>query len=1803
MSNMNKVAKELKKAMTESDERKPKAYDTEATVTHVDGNTLWVKFPGGETETPVRRTIDAKPGDVVMVRVANHRAWTGGNSTNPPTDDTRANQVGAAAQPSIDFVAALVDKDVTVRSITAATGYIDDLYSKNITTENLRAAHAYIDELEAKNITAENIDAATGYIGDLTSEHITVQDIVGDHASFNNLYAGDAAVKNLNANYAKIDAANIDSATIRNAWVDAMMVQTGLIAHEGTVYELDAIQVNASKIKTGTLDVERLIVSVPDQQDPTKIHKYMVHVDPSTGSPSYEKVDADVLEDLTITADKIVAGAITAEKITTENIVGSGGWINLRNGTFGYENAQTGNGILWDGEHLTIRADDFKLSSGQSLIDAIDGAIETWFYEGTPSLTNDPAKNWTTNKQKETHLRDVYFDTETGKSYRFIKEGSTYKWSEINDGDFSALYGKVSSNTTQIEQNKNAITLKASQADLNAATNRISVNETKIQQTANNVLIKATANDTTAAQGGQHLIQSLINVAPSGVTIDADKVNITGTTIFNKVNADASAKAAMLNSEIEVGGRNLLAESNASRTNSSTSGYAGRTIQVIPSGSLVTLSLDVDADDVVWGGTSSYYRIGAEMVLRLSNDTAQYIGAWAGREISEGANIVKAFTGSFHGRISKKFTLRGDLPVGIGCYLYIQGVSSGTVKISNPQLELGNVATDWALADEGENLLPKSSIKALYTSITETNYVYTINAGNTAGLYFPPDLFTVGESYTLSYRFKKTSGTLTGMGGHCLGFRQDGFYIDGVKKGTYSSGASMDNDTSTHTATVFLTYNGNAGDNNLYIQPNRGAYTSENNSTFQIWNIKIEKGYRATLWNPSPDDLSAEVNVKKSVHTLMSSSSVGATYRTILNWVKEGTTNSNWSINTTKTPLDRVRIGDTCRVAYIVSDMGTASNRPYVYAVGEVTSKTDTSVTMTMHGLDTTIIDGGNILTNSIGADQIAANSIGTKHLTISDSTNLATANEMYESSLPTDMSEEFLASISGGYLVKKNASQGYLMLCAYTPSGFKQSDELYYEFYGKAATAGSVSIGAWGYTGTPPTHTFSHGSSNTLSFTTTEQFFHGTLRLSDSKWNTATQYLLGFHDEKSTKSQIYVRKVVIRRKSGGELIVDGSITADKIDANAITIGKMDSSLQTKINNGDTALKRVSVSDTRNVNSNPQYYIENYPKTVVNEFKLCSTIGLTTSSTYCTLTTIVPWVDSSGGYPKQEANIDGKRYWREGSSNTTWTAWKDASATATDYITDISSAGIYISPANQSPTSSATGNSIKIDGDGLNVYKGGVSVASYGDYARVGKENAQRLEIKSDGLYLYNQSGKQYGYFGSFTRVGDYNSHNVSMGNDGVDVNSSQNNNIAHFGSTARIGTTAKTFIYIDPTGNDAGIKFRTNGNGLTGLTIADFGMNTNTGWTTAGTKNWPKETWYTLGCRKGTKGYYSLIAGFDCTATHNASFALGIDCNCYAPTAFAMGSTNTVGDSSKTSANSYSGAVGSCSAAIGYGLTTQTSNQVVVGQCNATDANARFIVGCGTSTSARKNAFVVGDSQSRFYGTVVLSNGLWLGGMLADNSSYLPMVCINSSNQLFFGYGGYSSEIGASYFDGNVVNIRSNGAVNVTGLIYPSTNIRLKNNVSLQGANTSGSYKSLIYISTNNTVNLGNSDCAIYVNGTSFKGSHAYSTSDLRLKHNISLLDKRSSELIMKLKPFEFEWTEEQKSFQHNGKYFGFGAQEVKQALSDVGYNPDNYNIVKKDPEGYYALGYEELIPHLVKMAQELKMEIEELKGAIKCS
>lgn len=65
----------------------------------------------------------------------------------------------------------------------------------------------------------------------------------------------------------------------------------------------------------------------------------------------------------------------------------------------------------------------------------IDGSIQTWFYNGVPTVSNLPASDWTTDELKNNHLGDLYYDLDTGYAYRFMVQNGIYSWSRLADSD------------------------------------------------------------------------------------------------------------------------------------------------------------------------------------------------------------------------------------------------------------------------------------------------------------------------------------------------------------------------------------------------------------------------------------------------------------------------------------------------------------------------------------------------------------------------------------------------------------------------------------------------------------------------------------------------------------------------------------------------------------------------------------------------------------------------------------------------------------------------------------------------------------------------------------------------------------------------------------------------------------------------------------------------------------------------------------------------------------------------------------------------------------------------------------------------------------------------------------------------------------------------------------------------------------------------------------------------------------------------------------------------------------------------
>lgn len=97
-----------------------------------------------------------------------------------------------------------------------------------------------------------------------------------------------------------------------------------------------------------------------------------------------------------------------------------------------------------------------------NLQDQIDGNIQTWYAAGEPTLQNYPASTWPTVEDKNNHIGDLYYESETGKAYRFMLDGNTYKWVQIADEDIAAALALAQQNQTAI----------AGLAYLKAATNQ-----------------------------------------------------------------------------------------------------------------------------------------------------------------------------------------------------------------------------------------------------------------------------------------------------------------------------------------------------------------------------------------------------------------------------------------------------------------------------------------------------------------------------------------------------------------------------------------------------------------------------------------------------------------------------------------------------------------------------------------------------------------------------------------------------------------------------------------------------------------------------------------------------------------------------------------------------------------------------------------------------------------------------------------------------------------------------------------------------------------------------------------------------------------------------------------------------------------------------------------------------------------------------------------------------------------------------------------------------------------------------------
>ena len=68
-----------------------------------------------------------------------------------------------------------------------------------------------------------------------------------------------------------------------------------------------------------------------------------------------------------------------------------------------------------------------------NLQDQVDGSISTYFLQGEPTNTNEPANAWKSEEERNRHIGDLYYDTNTQYCYRWTYGTRAYKWELVRD--------------------------------------------------------------------------------------------------------------------------------------------------------------------------------------------------------------------------------------------------------------------------------------------------------------------------------------------------------------------------------------------------------------------------------------------------------------------------------------------------------------------------------------------------------------------------------------------------------------------------------------------------------------------------------------------------------------------------------------------------------------------------------------------------------------------------------------------------------------------------------------------------------------------------------------------------------------------------------------------------------------------------------------------------------------------------------------------------------------------------------------------------------------------------------------------------------------------------------------------------------------------------------------------------------------------------------------------------------------------------------------------------------------------------
>ncbi|MFQ9509523.1 MAG: tail fiber domain-containing protein [Lachnospiraceae bacterium] len=479
------------------------------------------------------------------------------------------------------------------------------------------------------------------------------------------------------------------------------------------------------------------------------------------------------------------------------------------------------------------------------------------------------------------------------------------------------------------------------------------------------------------------------------------------------------------------------------------------------------------------------------------------------------------------------------------------------------------------LAIGGRNIaLSAGIISGGTTSFDKKDYVksgtvtFGRGASQNGGIIFDKaSIYEPSTKYVMRFKAKLNSGTIKNFFFHNgQGMKNTSVYIDGVRKGTYAQypyinftftiGKYYEIVTYFETPSTLLDFT--EGVQQTYWQPEKGGAYAYN---VTITELKIEKGTKPTDWSPPPEDVNTSIETVSTTATQLSNK---------FDWVvKSGTSSSNFEITDRMATLtaNYINLNGLVKFSGLASDAQSKVNTAYNTANsvnntvnsnkanwdkgltaynwtntnGSKATNLYNMVTKWTNGAvsGTTEINGGWVKTGTLTADKIA----------IGDFSNYAQLNENTLSKWGWTKVTDSSAS-NNPWFQKSTIERDSQISEWHTCNGgesFRVKANIYTTVKGASTSGGTdssyrgIGIGVFSVnkdgtrnyqTSSRITNSTNGEISSVITLPSNAREFAVYIQIDG--WNPFTGILR-------------VRNVQVLRMSSGEMIVDGSITANMI--------------------------------------------------------------------------------------------------------------------------------------------------------------------------------------------------------------------------------------------------------------------------------------------------------------------------------------------------------------------------------------------------------------------------------------------------------------------------------------------------------------------------------------------------------------------------------------------------------------------------------------------------------------------------------